>query len=568
MVDNLIATGFLRMAPDGTGSDVVNRVPERLEVISDEIDILSSSVLGLTMKCARCHSHKYDPIPQRDYYRLVDILKGAFDEHDWLKPAFVPGQTKAKKPGRILVMATEAERKDQKMFNRDLDRRIAAEKAKLKAVLESLRNIRLEEQLAKLPAELRQKLRKTIITPAEKRDAGQKSLAKQYEKLLRGDDAVLKRSTKYKAAARNSSLRARALEGQKLDEPQIRALWDRGTPSPTYIYRRGDHLQPGRLVGPGVPSVLTNGKTPFIVKPPRPGAKSTGRRLALARWLVRPDHPLTARVMINRVWKHHFGQGIVKSLGNFGKLGARPTHPDLLDWLAGEFVRRRWSLKQMHRLMMTSTAYRQSSAVSEDLLAKDEDNSLLSRMPLQRLDAEALRDSLLLLAGRLNERSFGRPDSVGVRSDGLVTAKAVDGGWRRSIYIQHRRKEILTVLETFDQPQMNPNCHARTTSTVVQQALYLMNNALVRQLSDRFAERVRREATTRSEQIERVYLIALSRPPTKEERDLAQRTLSELFEAWSAQLDAKENSSDAVATRALATFCHTIMNSAAFVYVD
>ena len=224
---------------------------------------------------------------------MADV-KGAFDEHDWLKPAFVPGQTKVKKPGRVLVMATEAERRDQEMFNRDLDRRIAAEKDNLKAILESQQNKHVEEQLAKLPAELRPKLRKMLVTPVKNRDDGQKSLAKQYEKLLRGDDAVLKRSTKYKAASRNSSLRTRALEGQKLKEPQIRALWDRGTPSPTYIYRRGDHLQPGRLVGPGVPSALTDGKTPFVVQPPRPGAKSTGRRLALARWLVRPDHPLTA----------------------------------------------------------------------------------------------------------------------------------------------------------------------------------------------------------------------------------------------------------------------------------
>src|SRR5262249_16503445 len=124
----------------------------------------------------------------------------------------------------------------------------------------------------------------------------------------------------------------------KAPEPRIQALWDRGEPSPTYLYRRGDYLQPGQLVGPGVPSVLTHGKTPFVGGPPWPGAKKTGRRLAFARWLTRPDHPLTARVMVNRLWKHHFGSGIVKTLGNFGKAGARPTHPELLDWLAMEFV--------------------------------------------------------------------------------------------------------------------------------------------------------------------------------------------------------------------------------------
>src|SRR5207237_4293447 len=127
-------------------------------------------------------------------------------------------------------------------------------------------------------------------------------------------------------------------DGDKLPEPRIQALWDRGEPSPTYVYRRGDPLTPGQLVGPGVPSVLTDGKTPFDVKPPWPGAKKTGRRLAFAKWVTRPDHPLTARVQVNRIWKHHFGRGIVASLGNFGKAGEAPTHPGLLDWLAIGFV--------------------------------------------------------------------------------------------------------------------------------------------------------------------------------------------------------------------------------------
>ena len=163
------------------------------------------------------------------------------------------------------------------------------------------------------------------------------------------------------AGRRTISNCARAEAGP---EPKIQALWDRGEPSPTYIYRRGDWLNPGPLVGPGVPSVLTDGKTPFDVKPPWPGAKKTGRRLAFARWLIRPEHPLTARVMVNRIWKHHFGRGIVATLGNFGKAGAPPTHPELLDWLAREFVRSGWSIKAMHRLMVTSSAYRQQSAVS------------------------------------------------------------------------------------------------------------------------------------------------------------------------------------------------------------
>jgi len=316
--DNLVATGFLRMAPDATWANITGYVPDRLEVIADEMDVLGSSVLGLTLKCARCHNHKYDPIPQRDYYRLVDIFKGAYDEYDWLKPDVRPGIGPVSTDvfgARLLPYVTTAERKAW------------------------------EEQNARI----------------------------------------------------------KELKGQQKPEPKIQALWDRGEPSPTYIYRRGDWLSPGRLVGPGVPSVLTDGKTPFAVKSPWPNAK----RLAFARWLTEPEHPLTARVLVNRLWRYHFGRGIVRSLDNFGKNGSPPTHPELLDWLAREFVRQGWSLKAMHRLMMTSAVYRQSSAVTPERDKADPENFLYSRMPLTRLDAEALYDTLLLAAGRLDETRFG-----------------------------------------------------------------------------------------------------------------------------------------------------------------
>jgi hypothetical protein len=333
------------------------------------------------MKCARCHSHKFDPIPQRDYYRLVAIFKGAYDEHDWLKPDVRDGLGPISQDvlgGRHLPHVTTAERRAWQAHNAPIDKEIAA--------LDS------------------------------KRDAG----------------------------------RIKALKARLWPEPRIQALWDRGQPSPTYIYRRGDPLLPGRLVGPGVPSVLTDGRTPFAVRPPWPGARKTGRRLALARWLIRPDHPLTARVAVNRLWKHHFGTGIVRTLGNFGKAGSPPTHPELLDWLAREFVRSAWSIKAMHRLMMTSAVYRQSSAVTARQKRLDPDNALYSRMPLVRLDAEALYDTLLLVAGRLDDTRFGPPVAVQGRGDGLVTPTANGRGWRRLIYVRQARKQLPTHLETFD----------------------------------------------------------------------------------------------------------------------
>jgi mono/diheme cytochrome c family protein len=500
--DNLVATGFLRMAPDPTWFNLTNFLPDRLEVIADEIDVLGSAVMGLTMKCARCHSHKFDPIPQRDYYRLLDVFKGSFDEHDWMKPNWHAGLSQGTRSDRELSWVTTKERREWQAHN-----------AKLQKEIEDLK-------------------------------AAQ---------------------AKAKKSSSKSEARIKALQGQLLPEPTIRALWDRGEPSPTYLLQRGDYLRPGRLVGPGAPSVLTDGRTPFEVKPPWPGAKKTGRRLALAHWLTRPDHPLTARVLVNRLWKQHFGNGIVKTLDNFGKAGARPTHPELLDWLAVEFVRRGWSIKAMHRLMMTSAVYRQSSTVTAAHEQLDPENVLCSRMPLARMDAEALYDSTLLLAGCLDETRYGPPSSLEARPDGLVTPNGTGKGWRRMIYVQLQRKVVATHLENFDFPQMNPNCIERRSSTVAPQALHLLNNGMVRHLAEQFARRVRQEAgSDPAQQIEWIYLTALSRHPREEEKALGQTALSRLTEEWGKQKVA----SDEAARRALTTYCHTILNSAAFLYID
>jgi Protein of unknown function (DUF1553) len=312
-----------------------------------------------------------------------------------------------------------------------------------------------------------------------------------------------------------------------------------------------------------VPSVLTDGKTPFEVTPPWPGATQTGRRLAFARWLTRPDHPLTARVMVNRLWKHHFGRGIVPTVGNSGKAGQPPTHPELLDWLARELIARGWSVKAMHRLMVTSSAYRQRSVVTPELRAADPDNALLSRMPLVRLDAEALYDTLLLTAGRLDGRRAGPADPVQARPDGLVTPTETSAGWRRLVYVRQARKQLPTHLEAFDFPQMNPNCVERRDSTVAPQALYMMNNGMIDRLAEQFAVRVGREVGTDSAaQVERVSWIALGRAPTKEEKEVGVSALRTLTDEW-----AKQKVADA-GRNALASYCRAVVNSAGFLYVD
>ncbi|HVU90264.1 MAG TPA: PSD1 and planctomycete cytochrome C domain-containing protein [Pirellulales bacterium] len=496
--DCVVATGFLRMAPDPTWANLTGFVPDRLEVIADAVDVLGSGVMGLTFKCARCHSHKFDPIPQRDYYRLTAMLKGAYDEHDWLKPQLIGygGAVSAGAGERFLTCVADDER-----------RRYEAERDKT------------QQELATLRA--------TAETPE-----------------------------------RNQ--RIKELESRQPAEPKIMALWDRGEPSPTYIYRRGDYQNAGALVSAGVPAVLADPARPLTIAPPRAGAASTGRRLALARWLVDPQHPLTSRVMVNRIWKHHFGQGLVKSLGNFGRTGDPPSHPELLDWLACEFMRQGWSMKAMHRVMMTSSVYRQSSAVTPAHEKLDPDNRLLSRMPLRRLEAEELRDTLLLAAGRLDEKRFGPADPVQVLPDGIVQS-----GQRRSIYVQQLRKHPPTLLECFDLPAMNPNCLSRSDSLVALQALHLLNDTTVRELAGYLAKRVQVAAGSRpADQVRQLYLIALSRPPTAEENSLFLETHARLTEAWQSQLAAAGAPGDDAATRALATLCHTMVNSAMFLYVD
>ena len=570
--DNLVATGFLRMAPDGTGSDIVNTIVERMEVINDEMQILGSGIMGLTVRCAQCHSHKYDPIPQRDYYRLVAIFKGAYDEHDWLKPTAVPAQSKNDMKGRHLSAITTAERETWEQAKAEIDREIEAAEDSLSTLREKLTAEYQAKQLVQIPKEAREEVRKALATPKQDRDKKQTAILKQYDKKLSIDDKTLQSMSKeFGKLVAQVPKEVKKLKAAIPPEPKIRALWDRGTPSPTYIYRRGEPTNPGDLVGPGIPSVLTSdGTEPFNAVPPWDGASSSGRRLAFAKWLVRENNPLTARVMVNRIWNHHFGKGIVKSLGNFGKTGTPPTHPELLDWLATEFVQSGWDIKQMHRLMMNSSTYRQISEVSEELLTADPANELYSRMQLHRLEAEAVRDSLIFVAGRLDPHRFGEPDDVKIRPDGLVTSLPSEQGWRRSIYVRHRRKEMPTILETFDQPQMIPHCLDRPDSTVASQALHLLNNGMVRELSSSFASRVIAEVgDDPTRQIERAYQLAFSRIPDSDEMRFSTQTLADLTDAWN---ESRANESDDPATtsefEALSNYCHILLNSAEFLYID
>ncbi len=577
--DNLIATGFLRTAADDTDEGAQNFIPYRMAVLSDQVQIFSSAVIGLTMECARCHSHKYDPLPQRDYYRMTAIFQTAYDPYDWRIPssAFYAGAKTLDLPDeyqRFLPYVSEQESQNALVHNQPILNEIRRLEDSLETKAKPLREKLLEEKLSKVPEPVRRDLVRALEKPGDERSILEKYLVERFQGTINVERKELEE--KSKAFQEESEKVRKAVQEAKsklIPEPKIQALFDMGgEPTPMYIARRGDYRSPMDKVAPGVPSVLADGIAGYRVIKPSWTTDTSGRRLALARWLVQPTHPLTARVMVNRIWQDHFGKGLVGTPANFGKIGARPTHPELLDWLATEFVRQGWSIKAMHKLIMTSTAYRQTSLVDPNVHDTDPDNVLLSRFPLRRLDAEAIRDSILKVAGRLDTTPFGPADQIEVTPENEVVSKGTKNGYRRSIYLLQRRSTPLTMLELFDAPRMGPNCLQRAYSTVPTQALQLWNSEMTREASRYFAGRViDAVGDNLGEQIERVYLLALSRHPTTSETRQGIEALTKLDGSWLEHLEEElpaEPKSPRARWLALAAFCHVILNSPEFIYVD
>lgn len=524
LVDRIAATGFLRTVPDPTNATERAFIQERMNILADEVEVLTSSVMGVTVGCARCHNHKYDPIPQRDYYRLSAILQTSYDPYDWLAP---------KK--REIPLAVDSEWEDVARHNTPIEADIK----------------RLEAKLDELARPYR----------AEAKD----------EKLA--IDKLFGRFPEFKAKGEPAQKEINALRGKLKPKPHVRGLTDTGgVPSAAYLLKRGDPTNMTEPVEPGVPLILSNGIEPYKVVEPYPGADSSGRRLAFARWLTQPDHPLTARVWVNQMWLRHFGRGIVASPSNFGRSGVAPSHPELLDWLATEFVRTGWSIKSMHRVMMTSSAYRQASVSSGESLAADPENILVSRMPLRRLDSDALYDSVLRASGRLNPRRFGPPEQIETRPDKEVVPKGAPEGYRRSVYVLHKRQSPVTMFDVFDQPAMTPNCIERRQSTVSTQALQMMNGTIVWEHAKYMAGRIIDEiGDDSSEQVEQAFLRALGRSPRPPEKQELVASYAEFARLWPERI-ARDNPQSPQAHLAkwmsLTTVCHTLLNSAEFAYVD
>ncbi len=558
VIEGLVATGYLRCASDTSRPDFVkikNAPGYYYQTLDDTLRIVASSTLGLTVQCAKCHSHKYDPIPQTDYYRLQAVFMSIYRPAQWVPQA-----------DRHLFEASAAQEKVKNEHNGRIDA-LVADFRKESAELNKQFGERLfNERLGKLPEAIREDVKGSLATEPAKRTEVQKFLAGKFQNELRPADpnALAKLLSdayaEYKTRSQEIAAKIKSEEVKRISYPEIRAGYDLPGEAKTPLLRRGDYHNPGPEVQPGTLAALATTR-PFVWSPPAKDARTSGRRLAFANWLTQADHPLTARVMVNRMWLEHFGEGIVSTPDNFGRAGSPPSHPELLDWLATEFTANGWSMKAMHRLMLTSSTYRQISTFDPAVHAKakqvDPDDRLLWRQRLRRLQAESLRDSFLSVAGTLNDAAFGPPAPVQRKGDGEVVTPADSSGNRRSIYLQVRRSQPLTLLQVFDHPVMETNCTRRGVSTVSSQALTMLNSDFMIQQADALAGRVLKEKPT--DTAEHAVLLAFGRPVTEKER-VKLNTFLEMQEA-------KYKGADA-AKRALADMCQMLLSANEFAYVD
>ncbi len=570
--EQLIATGFLRMGPDGTGIGGVDQNAARNEVVAEAIKIMSTSLLGLSVGCAQCHNHRYDPITQVDYFRIRALFEPAYDWKNWRAPN-----------ARLVSLWTDETRQQAAAVDAEI-KELAAERLK---ILDGFVKEVFDREVAKLPEERRPLAQAARDTPDKERTPEQKQLLKEYPSLKvdRGSVYLYERK---RVDEHNKSFDARQaeLKAKRPAEDFVPCLTEvPGKIPATKLFFRGDFNSPRQDVEPGELAVL-NGTAAISIPKDDPQVPTSGRRLAYARHLTNGQHPLVARVLVNRFWLHHFGRGLVATPADFGQLGARPSHPELLDWLAAEFMSNGWSLKHLHRLILNSTAYQQSSRRSAEQDAIDPENRLVGRMNVQRLDAESLRDSVLAVSGKLYEGMFGppvpiTPDEVGqiiVGVDtrdtaGRPTGKVValhQAEFRRSLYVQTRRTTPLSMLEAFDAPDMRPNCELRNSSTVSPQSLLLMNNEFIIAQAAEMARRLEERTADRTAQVAQAWLLTAGRFPQEAQLQAALQFLdAQAAELGGVKVNEKAKTPElSPTTKALASYCQALLSSNRFLYVD
>jgi hypothetical protein len=508
----LIATGYLRAGSEHIVSGNIDPEESRQEVLTEIATNVGQAFLGMTVNCARCHNHKFDPILQADFYRLQAVFAGA--------------------KGKEVEIATPAEKAVWETADK-------AYKARLEPVVAALKALAhpYEEQIAAdRKAKLDPKLRAALDTPKSMRTAEQQRDASNAEAQINPtwDEVLAAMSPQGKATRAKLREQLHAIQMTAPDPlPTAYAFVDTSDPAPqAYVLRLGDPHNRLDPVDAAVPLVIQAG---YEIP-----ATPTARRTALAKWLASPANPLTARVMVNRIWQFRTGYALVRTPNDFGVMGDRPESHALLDWLAAEFMSRGWSIKAIDRMIVTSGTYRQSSAPDAAKAKIDPDNRLLWRMNRKRFDAEMIRDATLAVAGTLNPQVGGRPVRIPIEPevyDLIFTENERDGLWpvnpdknvqnRRAIYLYNKRSVRLPLLSAFDQPDDITSCPVRPVSTHALQALSLFNSDFMQEVSQAFAARLEKACgRDRTCIVNTAWRLALSRTPRKPEMQLAKKFLS------------------------------------------
>jgi len=515
-IEPITATGFLRTTADITDNQTIYEVDKYFDALQKAMETSVSSVLGLSIGCARCHDHKFDPILQRDYYKLTAIYQSVWDPENWLAGSLNFGPWPSRmvldmKPDVREAWIKDVTSSDAKTLRR-LDDLLEATYQRFRAELRAGRDLSPERR-----REIRQAIEDDPDLEVD-RNAARDVITDQEMENRYPEFAGWKADIATRRANRRKKQSA-------IDPNYIEAAWDISkTPSPTYILQRGNYLAPGAEVKPGLPVVLDNPAKAFEFPDPdsRPDWNHTGRRLTFANWLVSRENPLVARVFVNRVWQFHFGEGLVRSVDDFGRQGDKPTHPELLDYLAVTFQEKGWDLKWLTKQIVLSQVYRQSSAEVADCMTADPSAKLLWRKPPLRLEAETIRDSILQVSGLLQSKMYGRQEPIKRGADGQWIEDGAKGDPnRRSLYLQQSRTRPVAFLHAFDAPTMTAdNQSQRFRSALPSQSLALLNNPLLQRASKAFAGQVLEQSQGNIEQAMRLAIqTAYSRPPT--ERELA-----------------------------------------------
>ena len=573
IISTLAATGFWRNSEDRSGS--AKELVYKWSLLHDTMQTFGTSLLGLTLRCARCHSHKHEPIPQEDYYRMMSLITPAFSIENWKTPK-----------ERALPALSAADKAVIDKYNAAIEKEIAAFTKRATAIQEACRKRLREEKLSGVAVEIRKAVRTAFEIKVQERTPKQQSLVQQYAQQLDVSKEAVEEGLTVAEKKEVDDLDAKVLTAKKRTRTHgwIQAVYDVGPPSPTHLLKRGDHTRPGREVDPGFLSVLEESYgTPRIEIQPT----SSGRRTALARWLIKRSTPasgLVARVMVNRIWQHLTGVGIVASSENLGMSGSPPTHPELLEWLAVEFVDGEWHIKPLIRQIVNSAVYRQTSRPDlsdrgnhANPLQIDPENHLLWHSRLRRLESEAIRDSMLLAAGMFDSTMGGAPVPLHYQKDGLASfdlekLPASTAKWRRSLYLFQRRVYHLTLMGVFDQPSVAGATCRRASSAVALQSLTLLNDELALELAEQFGKQVYETAgPSPDRQIDTAFRCALGRPPDADERAWSAQLLNEqtkLYHKMMKEDDGVSVTDRKVAEKSLMHLCRVLFNSTEFLYIE